>query len=349
MSVDVRAWTKSIEQWYLRAARDLPWRARRTPWRSLVSEFMLQQTQVARVLERFEPFMDRYPHPCDLAAADQQEVLALWQGLGYYRRARNLHQAAQVIVRDFDGEVPLDVPSLLTLPGVGRYTAGSIASIVGGERVPIVDGNVTRLLARLHCDDRRPEDRAYIKQTWQRAESFVSQCDRPAVLNEGMMELGALVCTPKAPQCDACPLQSKCGAWEAGRVAEVPPPKQPTRRSVLHHHAVVIRRGDLVLLERRGDSGLWAGLWQAPSIEGDRKLSTDVVRSKLAYEVEGISRVGMLTRTLTHRTVHIYVHVATSCPDIENAVDKGVQWVSMGDLATIPLSNAAMAVLNFQP
>jgi A/G-specific adenine glycosylase len=308
---------------------------------------MLQQTQVARVLERFDPFMERYPCPRDLAAADEQEVLTLWQGLGYYRRARNLHRAAQVIVSDFGGEVPLDVKSLLTLPGVGRYTAGSMASIVGGERAPIVDGNVTRVLARLHCDDGRPEDRAYVKRTWQRAESLVLLCDHPALLNEGMMELGAMVCTPKAPLCSACPVQSQCGAWKAGSVADIPPPKRAAKRTVLHHHAVVIRRGSTVLLEQRDDSGLWAGLWQAPAIEADRELPADVVGAKLGYGVEDIERVGTLTRVLTHRTVHIYVHAATLSPDMQDGVGEGAQWASIDDLASIPLSNAAIAVLNF--
>jgi A/G-specific adenine glycosylase len=337
--------SQAIERWFAAEARNLPWRSNRTPWRSLVSEFMLQQTQVARVLERFEPFLERFPAAKDLAVADVQEVLSMWQGLGYYRRARNLRCAAQAIVTEFGGEVPLDVDALLTLPGVGRYTAGSIASIVGRRRVAIVDGNVTRLLARVYCDGGIPEDRSYVNRMWSRSQALVEESEFPARLNEGMMELGAVICTPTSPSCDVCPLNDRCQSLSAGCVAEIPPAKRRANRAVLHHHSVVIRRRGKLLLERRPESGLWAGLWQAPAIEGDGELSGGELADQLGFPVERLARLGSITRQLTHRTVHIHVHVADLASGVRMPEVDGRKWVRDADLSGLPLSSAALAVL----
>jgi A/G-specific adenine glycosylase len=337
--------SQAIERWFAAEARDLPWRSNRTPWRSLVSEFMLQQTQVARVLERFEPFLERFPAAKDLAVADVQEVLSMWQGLGYYRRARNLRLAAQTIVDDFGGEVPLDVDALRRLPGVGRYTAGSMASIVGGQPVAAVDGNVTRLLARVYCDDAMQQDPAFVRRIWSRAEALVDACGSPPLLNEGMMELGARVCSPASPSCGVCPLEALCGAHAAGRAAEIPPAKGRPDRGVLHQHTVVIRRRGSILLERRPEEGLWGGLWQTPAIEGGGELSVGELVEGLDFRVEGLKRVSRLTRQLTHRTIHIYVHAATVARGARVPQIDGRQWVRQVDLPCLPLSSAARAVL----
>lgn len=291
--------------------------------------------------------MNRFPSPKALAAVDVQDVLAMWKGLGYYRRARNLHCAAQVIVACFGGEVPLEVDQLLTLPGVGRYTAGSIASIVGGRPAAVVDGNVMRLLARLYCDDAIPTDRAYAKRMWSRAADLVNACERPSLLNEGMMELGAMICTPATPLCDACPLRLQCGARAAGRVGEIPPPKRRPVRVVLHHHSVVIRRRGKLLLERRPESGLWAGLWQPPAIEGDVERSTRDVGDQLPFQVETIAALGSLTRQLTHRTVHIQIYEASLVPGARVPQLDNRRWVRAKDVQDLPMSNAALAVLEY--
>jgi len=345
MSLNVGVCSRAIERWFAETGRDLPWRADRTPWRSLVSEFMLQQTQVARVLERFEPFMNRFPQPVALADASEQDVLKMWQGLGYYRRARSLHLAAQVIVSDFDGVVPLDVKSLLTLPGVGRFTAGSMSSIVGGHRAAIVDGNVTRVLARLYCDDGLQDDRDFIKRTWSRAEAFVAAAESPALLNEGLMELGARVCTPAAASCKLCPASAHCAARSRGRVGEIPPAKRRSPRTVVHHHSVVIRRSGRLLLEQRPDRGLWAGLWQAPALETSVELTPEQVADRLSYPVEGLRRLKTITRQLTHRTVVVHVHAATLRRAARVPAKDGLRWVGMRELSEVPLSNAAREVL----
>jgi A/G-specific adenine glycosylase len=335
----------AIERWFLDNARDLPWRDPRTPWRALVSELMLQQTQVSRVLERFEPFMDRFPSPCLLAIADEQDVLAMWQGLGYYRRARSLHRAAREIVDRFDGEVPIDASELLSLPGVGRYTAGSIASIVGGAREAIVDGNVSRLLARVHCDSASPTDRLFIKRLWSWAQGLVDVCEHPPLLNEGMMELGATVCTPASPSCDQCPLASLCQARLEGRVSEIPPPKQVAARQELHHHAVIVKRRGRVLLEQRAKTGLWAGMWQAPAIESQTKLSDSDVIKRLPFPLQSLRLQEVLQRTLTHRIVTLHIYSGSLKRGARVPTTAGVKWVSTAGLADVPISNAGHAVL----
>lgn len=335
----------AIEQWFLLNARDLPWRDPRTPWRALVSELMLQQTQVSRVLERFEPFMNRFPTPRSLAIADEQDVLAMWQGLGYYRRARSLQRAAREIVERFDGEVPIDATSLGSLPGVGRYTAGSIASIVGGAREAIVDGNVSRLLARLHCDSASPTDGMFIKRVWSWAQGLVDVCEHPPLLNEGMMEFGATVCTPTSPSCDRCPLASLCQARRQGRVSEIPPPKKAAARQELHHHAVIVKRRGRVLLEQRAKTGLWAGMWQAPAIESRTKLSESDVIKRLPFPVQSLCLQEVLQRTLTHRIVTLHIYSGSLKPGARVPATPGVKWVSVGGLADVPISNAGHAVL----
>ena len=230
---DRLAWAAGeITRWFPTSARDLPWRRVRTPWRALVSEFMLQQTQVSRVAERFEPFLDAFPSPLAMVEAGEDAVLAKWSGMGYYRRARMLHAAALAIVEQHDGVVPEDAATLETLPGVGRYTAGAIASIACGESVPIVDGNVDRVFARLTGDASLPGTKGRDARRWEEAGVYVAAADRPEVANEGLMELGALVCQPKAAQCLICPLAAQCCALEVGKVGEIPPPKPRPEKEI---------------------------------------------------------------------------------------------------------------------
>ncbi|MDP7069963.1 MAG: A/G-specific adenine glycosylase [Phycisphaerales bacterium] len=337
---------RAIEAWFAANARDLPWRRDRTPWRALVSELMLQQTQVARVLERFEPFVQRFPTPLALAEATEHDVLQMWQGLGYYRRARNLQKAAIVVVAQYGGAVPVDVESLLTLPGVGRYTAGSIASIVGGHAVPIVDGNVSRLLARLHCDDGAVEDAGFVRRMWARATALVERSAEPSLLNEGMMELGARVCTPSGPACGGCPIRQQCAARQASRQHEIPRPKRRAASQVIHHHAVVIRRRGRWLVEKRPAGGLWGGLWQAPAVECPLELGVEAIVERVPLPIANAVRVDTLTRKLTHRTVHLHVYEGTLCKGARVPADEGLQWVRRGDLGELPLSSAAWAVLD---
>ncbi len=306
---------------------------------------MLQQTQVARVLEVFESFMDRFPDPSALAVAADKDLMQAWQGLGYYRRARHLRSAARMIVDAHDGEVPLDVEALLALPGVGRYTAGSIASIVGGIRAPIVDGNITRFLARLDLDDASVESQDFSSRMWSRSALLVEASGNPAVFNEGMMEFGAMVCTPVMPSCEQCPVQRFCKARRHGMTNEVPKPKQRKARQSLHVHSVIIRRNGRVLMEQRPDAGLWAGMWQPPSVESARRMSNDQLLAGLSLPMKSIQWRSTIERVLTHRLVHMHVHVGTLVSGARIAVGVDKAWVHPSEFDQYPISNATHAAL----
>ena len=303
------AWIASrLETWFPEHRRDLPWRPHRTPWRTLVSELMLQQTQVSRVAERFEPFVGRFPDPIAMAEAGEDAVVSAWEGLGYYRRARLLHAAAVAIRDRHGGEVPDTVEDLRALPGVGRYTAGSIASIAFDRPAPIADGNVIRVVARLDAVDAASDDPALIEHSWRRAEQLAAVADSPGVLNESLMELGATVCRPGSPSCDACPLLERCLARKEGSEGSIPRPKRPPRRELVHLHAILLRRGDRILLRRRPSKGIWAGLWELPSVESEVRLEPEAIATRLDFRVDGLRHVESFRRLLTHREVHFHVH-----------------------------------------
>lgn len=255
---------RSLLRWYDAFRRDLPWRRDRDPYRVWVSEIMLQQTRVAAVLEPYARWIKRFPSVQDLAKAREQSVLALWSGLGYYHRARRLHKAAKVIVRERKGEFPCTAEAWRELPGIGRYTARAIASIAFGEAVAVVDGNVERVLARMFAtsDDR--------ERSWQRAAALLDRA-RPGDFNEAMMELGATLCTPRAPQCLICPLND----WCQSRGSEAPKP-QPVRRQKQLHYALACEGGSVLLVQRSHDAKRMAGMWELPEINvpNDEPIAT---------------------------------------------------------------------------
>lgn len=294
----------AIEGWFRLTARDLPWRTTpRDPWASLVSEVMAQQTQISRVIERFPGFLARFPTPAALAAADEQEVLALWSGMGYYRRARLLHAAARAIVDRHGSMVPHDPADLRALPGVGRYTAGAIASIALNQPEPIVDGNVARVLLRVGGRAGRAGERSTDAWCWQTATELVHQAKDPAAFNEGLMELGATVCTPGAPACDACPLGRVCIAQRDGLQGRIPAPKPRAATPEIHALVLVATnpRGE-VLVEQRASTptggGMWAGMWQLPTLE------TPTPPTAGARRAWARGPVGRCIVSFEHRTTH---------------------------------------------
>ncbi len=325
-------------RWFEREARDLPWRRKRGGYSALVAEAMLQQTQVARVVERYREFMRRFPTVASLARASAQEVLAAWRGLGYYRRAASLHAAARMIVSDFAGRVPARAAELEKLPGVGRYTAGSIASIVYGERLPVVDGNVQRVLARLDARRGRAQEAALMKWAWKRAAELVAQAEDPGVLNEGMMELGAVVCTPRAPRCASCPLASSCRAVAQGRQDQIPAPGRAAPRLRVHHHAVVVRRGESILVEQRPAQGMWSSMWQVPTVEAEKPLGPAALARAVHAPLRGLVKRGSFEHGTTHRNITFHVYTATT------TARRGT-WRRPGGMDDLPMSNAQRKVL----
>lgn len=265
-----------------RSARDLPWRGESDPYRILVSEVMLQQTRVETVKRYYGPWLERFPDVESVAAADEDEVLKAWEGLGYYRRARNLRRAALVVRETSNGLLPRSYGALRELPGVGEYTAGAVASIAFGARVPAVDGNVRRVLARL-LDEPDP------RPGWLRehAAELVDE-DRPGDWNQALMELGATVCLPKAPKCDVCPVTDFCRARAAGVQEERPAPtaKRPARKATIV--LGVLHRLGRVLLVRRPAEGLLGGMWALPErdVGTGRASESTVEASGLAIVAE---------------------------------------------------------------
>lgn len=289
--------------WYAASRRDLPWRRTRDPWAIWVSEIMLQQTRVETVKPYFERFMAQFPTPLALAEAPEDEVLAAWSGLGYYRRARMLHAGARVVADR--AEMPRDRAGLLDLPGVGRYTAGAIASIAFEEAVGLVDGNVARVLARIFAleDDMR---RAGMKRAEALADELVP-AKTPGDWNQALMELGATICTPRAPACARCPVASSCRARAEGRVGALPVMGEKAKPKPQRVQALVARTKDgRVLLARRSSTGLFGGLWEPPSIDGDEG-ARDALFGRFALASHALA--GRVTHVLSHRRLTVDVHV----------------------------------------
>lgn len=340
---------EALCRWFERSARDLPWRRNRmrNGYAALVAEMMLQQTQASRVKECFPRFMRAFPTATALARASESDVLAQWQGLGYYRRARHLHQAAKLIVRDFDRRVPSTVPELMSLPGVGRYTAGAIASIVFGHAAPIVDGNVERVLTRI--DARRPRRADPVAmnraETWRRAELLVNLASRPGLFNEALMELGATICVaaPATPRCETCPIARWCKAHATGIQNTIPAPKAHAKARLVHHHAVIVMRPRTgqVLLEQRGQGGMWAGMWQTPTIEASRRLDAEAIQRRLSLPIaQPMCEVGRFTHSTTHRTIQFHVFLTRSS-------SRAGTWRPPLECMDLPMSSAQRRVLNF--
>jgi A/G-specific adenine glycosylase len=275
---------RPLVAWYRRTRRALPWRENPDPYRVWVSEIMLQQTQVERVKEYFARFLARFPTVASLARAPERDVLRLWEGLGYYRRARQLHAAAKRIVTDHGGMFPGTAAELRQLPGIGRYTAGAIASIAFGAREPILEANSRRVFARLVGHD-APVGGSGDEPLWQVAAACVPIRD-PGTFNQAVMDLGALICTPSEPRCDRCPLAGLCVARVTNCTATIPatgPRRPPT---LLRETALVVRVGDRVVVERRVAGSWWEGLWDFPlAAPGEKIARGDRRLESIAYTV----------------------------------------------------------------
>jgi len=280
--------------------RDLPWQQDRDPYRIWLSEIMLQQTQVATVLPYFKRFVDQFPTVESLAAAPLDRVLEQWSGLGYYRRAHHLHAAAQAVMRDHAGRFPRDAATLSTLPGIGRSTAAAIAAFAGDERGAILDGNVKRVLARHRGVDGWPGEPRVQAALWRVAEALVpDSAGDIRAYTQGMMDIGATICTRTRPRCDVCPVQDDCIARLTGRLAELPAPRP---RKVLPQREVTVllleRDGD-VLLERRPALGIWGGLWSLPELPRETDV-TAYVGVHLAATTGTLQWLPPLTHGFTH-------------------------------------------------
>jgi A/G-specific adenine glycosylase len=253
---------RQLLSWAAKHGRhELPWRRSRDAYRVWISEIMLQQTTVAAVIPYFERFLLRFPTLVELASADEHEVLRLWEGLGYYSRARNLHAAARKVVAEHAGMIPSDVATLRRLPGIGRYTAGAIASFAYDRPAPIVEANTQRVYARLMALREPADSTAARNAIWAFAERAVP-ARTPGAFNEALMDLGATVCLPTTPRCEECPLTSCCRAFRGGLQADIPPPKRRPEPTSVAQAMIAVRRGRRYLLRKSPHGERWAGLWE---------------------------------------------------------------------------------------
>lgn len=293
-------------QWYDSGHRILPWREDVTPYRVWVSEIMLQQTRVEAVKPYYDRFMRELPDIESLAAIDEERLLRLWEGLGYYNRARNLQKAAQKLVTEYDGRMPETYEELLKLPGIGSYTAGAVASIAFGKKVPAVDGNVLRIVTRLCMDERDVLD-AKVRRNMEETLLRVMPENRPGDFNQAMMELGAMVCVPNgAPKCGECPWRELCLARAADRTADYPKKKSPKPRTVEEKTVLVIRDKDRVAIHKRPQRGLLAGMYEFPMMEGHAEPE-DVIRylGERGLSPLRVQRLEDARHIFTHREWHM--------------------------------------------
>ena len=337
-------------RWYREKSRkNLPWRKTRDPYRIWISEAMLQQTQVSTVIPYYRRFLERFPSVETLARAPLTDVLDNWSGLGYYSRAKNLHACAQAITRDHGGRLPEEVDSLMKLPGIGRYTAGAIASIAFDRPAPILDGNVQRVLCRYFGIREDPRQAALQRELWRLAEQLVPRKD-PGDFNQALMDLGATVCTPRQPECGRCPLSPACVARRKGWQDSIPPARRPAPRKKLSYPCAVLRKNGLVLIARRPIATLLPGLWEFPGGEPrPRESLSNALRrhlsERLGILIENLRLCATHTQLLSHRELEIR---AFSCAWTGNLLQPRwyteTRWVSPARMGKVPFT-AGMAEL----
>lgn len=331
-----------ILKWYSRNARDLPWRRRRDPYAIWISEVMLQQTRVETALPYFERWMARLPSIQALAAASEQTVLKLWEGLGYYSRARSLRRAAQIIVHEHGGQIPPEVAALRRLPGIGAYTAGAVSSIAFGKDEPVLDGNIRRVLARVF--DMRTQVGSPLGERRLRDLSIKHlPKGRAADFNQAIMDLGAAVCLPRNPECESCPVSNLCEAKRRGQQARLPvrPRRAPLRRVCMG--AVVISRQGRVLLSRRPSRGLLGGMWEFPKAEvPDTPMDLTSVRKRLPAAILESLRLQVRQPQPLIQVRHAYSHFevmvqAFRCSIHSSEIPQGFRWVNVNRLSRYPM------------
>lgn len=357
---------RNLRRWYTMNARDLPWRRTRDAYRIWISEIMLQQTTVAAVIPYYERFLERFPTVVALAEAEQQDVLKLWEGLGYYSRARNIHKAAQAIVTELDGKFPQTAKELQNLPGIGRYTAGAIASFAFDARAPIVEANTLRLYCRLLGFDGDPRSKVGQDLLWQFADRVLPR-SRPGEFNQALMELGGTLCSVSAPACSDCPVRKCCRAFRDGQQAQIPQPKSRPKITQLTHANLIVRRRNKILIRQHTANERWSGLWDYPRYELTSQLAAailpvktraktlfattsdvqralqDELRDDANIEVEIGNAFTELTHTVTRYKIRLVCFDATYHSGRTTSC-AATKWVRISDLDQYPLTMTARKI-----
>ncbi|MBX3729057.1 MAG: A/G-specific adenine glycosylase [Candidatus Sumerlaeia bacterium] len=346
------AFRRALRQWYGANCRALPWRETPDAYAVWLSEAMLQQTTVRTVEPRWRRFLARYPTVQALAAAPLDDVVAEWSGLGYYARARNLHAAAQRVVADFGGRVPDSFEALLSLPGMGRYTAAAVASIAFGEAVAVVDANVERVVARLDAIADPVSQPATKRRLWDRAQELLD-ATHAGEWNQAVMELGALVCLPRNPQCGACPVARWCAGRATGEPTRYPVKARPAPLRETREVAVVLRRGERVLVLRRPAEGSFAGMWELPrgeALEGEpaRDAAARIVRETTGLDCGPRALLLRLKHVVMRRRIELLVWSAESDGGrIRRSRHEAHEWIAPDEWLTRPLSTTQRQIALF--
>ena len=317
--------------------KDLPWQFESTPYRVWVSEIMLQQTQVATVIPYFRRFMESFVDIAALAGAPLDDVLLHWSGLGYYARARNLHKAAGIVRDEFAGTFPCDIDKVMSLPGIGRSTAGAILALSAGERHPILDGNVKRVLARYHAVEGWPGEARVAAQLWEHAEAHTPKA-RVADYTQAMMDLGATVCTRSRPHCDVCPLHDDCQAKLRHAQTRYPGRKAASKQPLRQTFMLLAHCDGAVFLEKRPPTGIWGGLWSLPEVSA-RESVADWCRQTLAAEPAALDDWPIVRHSFSHYDLDILpVVVRLQCASGKVADPAAGRWISVADSAGVGLA-----------
>ncbi len=322
-------------QWFKKKGRDLPWRKTRDPYAIWVSEIMLQQTQVATVIPYYKNFLKSFPTVHHLSKADLSKVLKIWEGLGYYSRARNLHRAAGIVMNHFNGKIPNQLKDLLNLPGIGRSTAGAILSFAYNEEAPILDGNAKRVISRLFAVSDNPAKGKVENLLWRISESLIPK-GYSSSFNQAIMDLGSMLCTTKEPQCLRCPLRNLCQGYLSGKPESYPP--RTIKKTIPHITAIsaVIEKDKKVLLNQRPPVGLLGGLWEFPNwkIEGEKRFGLrNYIKKEMGINVKVKESLGTFQQTYSHFKLTLQVF---SCQPL-NGKEKG-KWVPIRKLPLLPMS-----------
>ncbi len=325
--------SNSLLLWYLESKRDLPWRKTTNPYPIWLSEIMLQQTRVAQGLPYYIAFTEAFPTVTALADADEQQLLKLWQGLGYYSRARNLHQTARTIAYDLDGKFPDNYQQLIKLKGIGDYTAAAIASFAFNEAVPVVDGNVFRVLSR-YFDVETDIAAASAKKEFAALAKTLMPDDQPALFNQAIMEFGALQCVPKNPDCNACIFNNSCAALQKGKVNQLPVKTKKTKVKNRYFHYLVFEDSqNQTLLHKRTGKGIWQHLYEFPLMETDVPETQDTVieRIQSEYGSYGITDIFAYGAPLTHKLTHQHLSVSFYKVSVSGTLPGGIPMKSLHD------------------
>lgn len=330
-------------EWYRMNARPMPWHDQPDPYHVLVAATMLQQTQVGTVLPYLQRFLERFPDVCTLAKADDQEVLRIWAGLGYYARARNLHRAAQRIMQQYDGTVPCCARALRQLPGVGEYTAGAVASIACGQPEPALDANGLRILSRLLLFEEDISRAANRRKLWQACREIIPH-DSPGKFNQALMDLGASICTARSPKCSKCPLQGVCSAYREGKTTLLPIRPAPPPAEKVQDVCLLVEHEGLYLLMKRQIGRLWKDMWEFPRVrlqEGET-IEQAALRAaeSLGLQVDLCQHVGAIRHAVMHYTITLHAMRCRLCVIPEPAGDT-VRWLPLHDAQQLPLTAPA--------